>query len=153
MCQCGTSPSCLCQNIYISFICYKICSCINCLHTLKCNLLIFFCDGSVDGSKSGWVLFIRDYVFPDQYTGTEVSRRLPGNLSSTKAVLYGILEALHIVTTFVKNVFLFVDSQAALRSLISPAPTSYDIVKKCLSDISNIEERVPVSTSHGCPHM
>ena len=54
--------------------------------------------------------------------------------------MYGILEALNIVATFVKDFFLFVNSQAALSSLISLATTDCDIVNKCLSVIGNTEE-------------
>ena len=98
-----------------------------------------FCDGSVDGSKSACGLFIRDFVSPNQYTDTEVSRKLPAHLSSTRAELYGILEALHIVAPSLKDVFFFVDSQAALRGLLSPAAADCDLVTRCLRIISNIE--------------
>ena len=99
-----------------------------------------FCDGSVDGSKSGCGLFIRDYVSPVQYTDTEVSRRLPDHLSSTRAELYGILEALQHVASSLKDVFLFVDSQAALRGLLSPTAADCDLVTRCLKFISDLED-------------
>ncbi|MPC40068.1 hypothetical protein E2C01_033621 [Portunus trituberculatus] len=35
-----------------------------------------YCDGSVNGSRSGCGLFIRDYISASYYTNTEVSRRL-----------------------------------------------------------------------------
>jgi len=77
-----------------------------------------YCDGSVDGSKSGCGLFIRNYTSPTEYTDTEVSRRLPDHLSSTRAQLYAILEGLHIVLSLGKDVYFFVDSQGALRICI-----------------------------------
>ena len=98
-----------------------------------------FCDGSVDGSKSGCGVFIRDYVSPTQYTDTEVARRLPGCLSSTRAELYAILESLHAVMALQKDVYLFVDSQAALLELLSPFPTDCDLVNRCLNSIRALE--------------
>lgn len=61
-------------------------------------------------------------------------------LSSTRAELYGILEALHIVASSLKDVFFFVDSQAALRGLLSHAPADCDLVTRCLKIIGNIED-------------
>ena len=98
-----------------------------------------YCDGSVNGSKSGCGLFIRDYTSPSHYTDTEVSRRLPAHLSSTRAELYAVLEALHIVAPLYKDVYFFVDSQAALYALQSTSPTDCDIVNKCLDLIRALE--------------
>ncbi|MPC26238.1 hypothetical protein E2C01_019373 [Portunus trituberculatus] len=131
------SPNCLCQNISISLM-SKLPE-----YRLVQSVHIFFCGGSVDGSKSDCGLFILDYVFPTQYTDTQVCKRLPGHLSSTRAELYSILEVLHIATTSLKDVLLFVDSQAALRSHLSPGthtPTDCDIVNKCLSVIGSTEK-------------
>ncbi|MPC74816.1 hypothetical protein E2C01_069192 [Portunus trituberculatus] len=54
-------------------------------------------DGSINGSRSGCGLFIRDYISGNLYTDTKVSRCLPAHMSSTRAELYAVLEALHIV--------------------------------------------------------
>ncbi|MPC89586.1 hypothetical protein E2C01_084540 [Portunus trituberculatus] len=62
-----------------------------------------YCDESVNGSRSGCGLFIRDYISANLYTNTEVSRRLPAPMSSTKGELYAVLEALHIVAPLHKN--------------------------------------------------
>ncbi|MPC39408.1 hypothetical protein E2C01_032943 [Portunus trituberculatus] len=62
-----------------------------------------YCDGSVNGSRSGCGLFIRDYIFANLYTDTEVSRRLPAPMSSTRAELYAVQEVLHIVAPLHKN--------------------------------------------------
>ncbi|MPC21644.1 hypothetical protein E2C01_014637 [Portunus trituberculatus] len=76
-----------------------------------------YCDGSVNGSRSGCGLFIRDYFSASHYIGTEVSRRLPAHMSSTRAELYAVLEALHIVAPLHMNVYFFIDSQVALYAL------------------------------------
>ena len=95
-----------------------------------------FCDGSVNGSKSGCGLFIRDYSSPTEYTDTEVSKRLPDNLSSTRAKLYAILEALRITVALRKHVYLFVDNQSALYAFKSTSPTDCDLVNHCLRILS-----------------
>ncbi|MPC68144.1 hypothetical protein E2C01_062341 [Portunus trituberculatus] len=77
-----------------------------------------YCDGSVNG-RSRCRLFIRNYISANHYTDTEISRRLPAHMSSTKAELYAVLEALHIVAPLHKNVYFFDDSQAALYALQS----------------------------------
>ncbi|MPC82946.1 hypothetical protein E2C01_077635 [Portunus trituberculatus] len=78
-----------------------------------------YCDGSVNGSRSRCGLFIRDYISANHYTDTEVYRQLPAHMSSTRAELYAVLEALHIVVPLHKNIYFFVDSQAALYALQS----------------------------------
>ncbi|MPC40502.1 hypothetical protein E2C01_034062 [Portunus trituberculatus] len=77
-----------------------------------------YCDGSVKGSKSRRGLFICNYISANHYTDTEVSRLLPAHMSSTKAVL----EAVYIVAPLHKDVYSFVDSQAALYALQSISP-------------------------------
>ncbi|MPC59268.1 hypothetical protein E2C01_053284 [Portunus trituberculatus] len=81
-----------------------------------------YCDGSVNGSRSRCGLFMRDYIFPNHSTDTEVSRRFSAHMSSTRAELYAVLEALHIVAPLHMNVYLFVDSQAALYALQFTSP-------------------------------
>ncbi|MPC93567.1 hypothetical protein E2C01_088701 [Portunus trituberculatus] len=76
-----------------------------------------YCDGSVNGSRSECGLFIRDYISTNLYTDTEVSRRFPAHMSSTRAELYAVLEALHIVAPLHENVYFFIDSQAVLYVL------------------------------------
>ena len=98
-----------------------------------------YCDGSVDGSKSGCGLFIRNYTSSSEYTDTEVSKRLPDNLSSTRAELYAMLEGLQIVLPLGKDVYFFVDSQGALYSLLSPSPADCDLINKCLGVIDLLE--------------
>ena len=98
-----------------------------------------YCDGSVDGSKSGCGLFIHNYTSPSDYTDTEVSKRLPGNLSSTRAELYVILEGLQIVLPLGKDAYFFVDSQGALYSLLSPCPADGDLTNKCVGVIDLLE--------------
>ena len=98
-----------------------------------------YCDGSVDGSKSGCGLFIRNYTSPSDYTDTEVSKRLPDNLSSTRAELYAILEGLQIVLPLGKDAYFFVDSQGALYSLLSSCPADGDLINKCLGVIDLLE--------------
>ena len=95
-----------------------------------------YCDGSVNGSRSGCGLFIRDYISASLYTDTEVSRRLPAPMSSTRAELYAVLEALHIVAPLHNNVYFFIDSQAALYALQSTSPMDCDLVNKCLDPVS-----------------
>ncbi|MPC33230.1 hypothetical protein E2C01_026573 [Portunus trituberculatus] len=98
-----------------------------------------YCDGSVNGSRSGCGLFIRDYISANLYTDTEVSRRLPAHMSSTRAELYAVLEALHIVAPLHKNIYFFIDSQAALYALQSISPMDCDLVNKCLDLIHAVE--------------
>ncbi|KAK4321869.1 hypothetical protein Pmani_007332 [Petrolisthes manimaculis] len=104
------------------------------------QVIHIYCDGSVDGSKSGCGVFIRDYTTPDQYTDTEVTRRLPHHLSSTRAELYAILQALHTVIALNKDVYIFVDSQAALYELLSTSPCDCDLVNKCFVAIDGLEQ-------------
>ena len=93
-----------------------------------------YCDGSVNGSKSGCGLFIRDYSSITDFTDTQISKRLPNHLSSTRAELYAILEGLFITASLGrKNVYFFVDSQSAFHELISSSPTDCDIVNRCLA--------------------
>ncbi|XP_050725085.1 uncharacterized protein LOC127002873 [Eriocheir sinensis] len=99
----------------------------------------FFCDGSVNGSRTGCELFVRDYTSPSIYTDTEVSKRLPDSLSSTRAELHAILESLHITVALWKTVYLFDDSQSALYALLSSSPSDCDIVNRCLSALSLLE--------------
>lgn len=42
-----------------------------------------YCDGSVEGSKTGCGIFVRDYISQTEYTDYEVSNRLPAHISST----------------------------------------------------------------------
>ncbi|MPC19735.1 hypothetical protein E2C01_012661 [Portunus trituberculatus] len=86
-----------------------------------------YCDGSVNGSRSGCGLFIRDYISANHYTDTEVSRWLPAHMSSTRAELYAVLEAHHIVAPLHKNVYFFIDNQAALYALQSISPMDCDL--------------------------
>ncbi|MPD02221.1 hypothetical protein E2C01_097788 [Portunus trituberculatus] len=81
-----------------------------------------YCDGSVNSSRSGCGLFIRDYISANLYTNTEVSRQVLAPMSSTRAELYAVLEALHIVAPLHENVYFFIDSQAALYALQSTSP-------------------------------
>ncbi|KAK4312706.1 hypothetical protein Pmani_015891 [Petrolisthes manimaculis] len=104
------------------------------------QVIHIYCDGSVDGSKSGCGVLIRDYTTPDQYTDTEVTRRLPHHLSSTRAELYAILQALHTVIALNKDVYIFVDSQAALYELLSTSPCDCDLVNKCFVAIDGLEQ-------------
>ncbi|XP_063865392.1 uncharacterized protein LOC135103279 [Scylla paramamosain] len=97
-----------------------------------------YCDGSVSSSRSGCGLFIRDYISAIHYTDTEVSRRLPAHMSSTRAELYVVLEALRIVAPLSKDVF-FVDSKAVLYALQSTYPMDCDLVNKCLDLIHALE--------------
>ena len=98
-----------------------------------------YCDGSIDGSKSGCGVFIRSYNSPHDYTDLEISKRLPDHLSSTRAELYAILEGLRVVCPFGKDVFFFVDSQGALYELLSASPCDWDIVQQCLHAIDSLE--------------
>lgn len=98
-----------------------------------------YCDGSVDGSKSGCGLFIRDYITPNEYTDTAVSRRLSNNISSTRAELYAMLEALHITVALRKNIYIFTDSQSALQELRSSSPADCDLVNQCHCILSNFK--------------
>ena len=91
-----------------------------------------YCDGSVQGSKTGCGLFIRDYTSPTEYNDTKISKRLPDHLSSTRAELYAIFEALCVTVALGKPVYLFVDSQSALYELKSSSPVDCDIVNLCL---------------------
>ncbi|MPC88219.1 hypothetical protein E2C01_083117 [Portunus trituberculatus] len=90
-----------------------------------------YCDGSVNVSKSGCGLLIRDYISANLYTDTEVSRRLPAQMSSTRVELYAVLEALHIVVPLHKN--------AALYALQSTSPMDCDLVNNCLDLIHALE--------------
>lgn len=74
------------------------------------HALHFYCDGSIDGSKSGCGLFICNYTSHTEYTNNKVSRRLPDHLSSSTAELYAIFEGLHIILSFDKDVYFLVDS-------------------------------------------
>ncbi|MPC55892.1 hypothetical protein E2C01_049837 [Portunus trituberculatus] len=76
-----------------------------------------YCNGLVNGSRSRCGVFIQDYISANHYTDTEVFRRLPAHISSIRAELYVVLEALHIVVPLHKNYYFFVDSQAALYAL------------------------------------
>ncbi|MPC75106.1 hypothetical protein E2C01_069491 [Portunus trituberculatus] len=98
-----------------------------------------YCNGSVNGSISGCGLFIRDYISASHYTDTEVSRRLPTHMSSTRAKLYAVLLVPHIVAPLHKNVYLFTHSQAALNALQSTSPMDCDLVNKCLDLIHALE--------------
>ena len=84
-------------------------------------------------------MFVRDYTTPSEYTDIEVSKRLPDHLSSTRAELYAILEALQITVALRKPVYLFVDSQCALYALLSSTPSDCDLVNKCLRALSLLE--------------
>ncbi|MPC71197.1 hypothetical protein E2C01_065471 [Portunus trituberculatus] len=53
-------------------------------------------------------------------------------MSSTRAELCAVLEALHIVAPLHKNVYFFIDSQPALYALQSISPMDCDLVNKCL---------------------
>ncbi|MPC10208.1 hypothetical protein E2C01_002839 [Portunus trituberculatus] len=97
-----------------------------------------YCDGSVNGSRSGCGLFIRDYISANLYTDT----RFPDgalHTSSTRGELYAALEALHIVAPLHKNIYFFIDSQAALYVLQSTSPIDCDLVNKCLDLIHALE--------------
>lgn len=72
-----------------------------------------YCDGSIDGSKYGCGLFVRNYTFPAEYTKTEVSKRFPDYLSFTRAELYAVFEGLYIIIFGKKNF----DSQGTLYAL------------------------------------
>ncbi|MPC33495.1 hypothetical protein E2C01_026847 [Portunus trituberculatus] len=99
-----------------------------------------YCDRSVNSSRSGCGLIIGDYISTNHYTDTEVSRRLTARISSTRAELYAVLEALHIVAPLHMNVYFFVDSQAALYALQSTFPMDCDLVNKCLDLIHALED-------------
>ncbi|MPC61070.1 hypothetical protein E2C01_055133 [Portunus trituberculatus] len=60
-----------------------------------------YCDGSVNGSRSGCGLFIRDYISASHCTDTEVYL----HMSYTRAELYAVLEVLHIVAPLHKNIY------------------------------------------------
>ncbi|XP_063848254.1 uncharacterized protein LOC135093209 [Scylla paramamosain] len=87
-----------------------------------------YSDGSVNGSRTGSGLFIRDYNSANHFTDTEVSRRLPSHMSSTRAELYSLLEALHIVAPLHKDVYFYVGNQAALYALQSTSPMDCDLI-------------------------
>ncbi|MPC09908.1 hypothetical protein E2C01_002527 [Portunus trituberculatus] len=67
------------------------------------------------------------------------SWRLPAPMSSTRAELYAVLEALHIVAPLHENIYFFVDSQAALYALQSTSPMGCNLVTKCLDLIHALE--------------
>lgn len=78
--------------------------------------------------------------FPTQYTDMEAAKRLRGYLSSTRTETYdAILVILHSVAASRKDVYLFVDSQGALLEPVSPSPTDYDPVSKCLTIVRALE--------------
>ncbi|MPC72105.1 hypothetical protein E2C01_066398 [Portunus trituberculatus] len=60
-------------------------------------------------------------------------------MSSARAELYAVLEALHIVAPLHKNVYFFIDIQAALYVIQSTSPMDYDLVNKCLDLIHTLE--------------
>lgn len=99
-----------------------------------------YCDGSVEGSKTGCGVVIRDYSLTNEYTEYTISKRLPDNLSSTRAELYAILEGLHVVSGMGKNVYFFIDSQSALYELVSSSPADCDIVNRCLTVIHSMQK-------------
>ncbi|MPC57073.1 hypothetical protein E2C01_051045 [Portunus trituberculatus] len=98
-----------------------------------------YCDSTVNGSKYGYGLFIRDYISADDNTDTEASRWLSAHMSSTRAELHAVLEALHIVVLLYKDAYFFVDSQAALYALQSTFPMDCDLVNKCLDLINDLK--------------
>ncbi|MPC63811.1 hypothetical protein E2C01_057917 [Portunus trituberculatus] len=53
-------------------------------------------------------------------------------MSSTRAELYAVLEALHIVAPLHKDEYFFAVSQASLYALLSTFPMECDLVNKCL---------------------
>ncbi|MPC58047.1 hypothetical protein E2C01_052040 [Portunus trituberculatus] len=89
-------------------------------------------DGSVNGSRSGCGLFICDYISACHYTDTEVSRRLPVHMSSTRVELYAVLEAFRIVAPLHKISGCFVSSSIHL-------PMDCDLVNKCLDLMHALE--------------
>ncbi|MPC13547.1 hypothetical protein E2C01_006285 [Portunus trituberculatus] len=111
----------------------------NCPSTPHVQAIHAYCDGSVNGRRSGCGLFIHDYIFAIHYTDTEVSRQFPTHMSSTRPELYAVLEVLHIVAPFHKNVYFFIDSQAVMYALQPTSPMDCDLVNKCLDLIHALE--------------
>ena len=103
------------------------------------HVLHVYCDGSVEGSKTGCGVFIREFSSSGDYNDYEISKRLPNDLSSTRTELYAILEGLRAVSSMGKNVYFFVDSQSALYELLSSSPADCDIVNKCLNVLHAME--------------
>ncbi|MPC15076.1 hypothetical protein E2C01_007859 [Portunus trituberculatus] len=111
-----------------------------------------YCDGSVNGRRSRRGLFIRNYISASHYTDTEVSRQLPAHMSFTREELYAVPEVLHIVAPLHKDVYFFVDSQAALYALQSTSPMDCDLVNVLISSAPQ-RVLVPWSISSGYPIM
>ncbi|MPC32495.1 hypothetical protein E2C01_025806 [Portunus trituberculatus] len=105
----------------------------------KYYVIHVYCDGSINGTRSGFGLFICNYIFPNHYIDTEVPRQLPEHLSSTRAELYTVVEVLHIVAPLYKDVYFFVDSQTTLYALQSTSPMDYYFVNNCLGLIHTLE--------------
>ena len=90
-----------------------------------------YCDGSVEGTKTGCGLFVREHFSSQEFQDYEISKRLPNNLSSTRTELYATLEGLHAISNMGKNVYLFVASESALYELVCSSPADCDTVNTC----------------------
>lgn len=94
----------------------------------KDHSIHIYCDGSVNGKKSGSGIFVREYNTATNYRDTTYQHRLPDNISSTRAELYTILHALNLPHLSNKSIYLFIDSQSALRALNARQPADSDLI-------------------------
>ncbi|KAG0725031.1 Gag-Pol polyprotein [Chionoecetes opilio] len=113
------------------------CHMVDCLP--KDNAIHVFCDGSVsEDGRAGCGILMWDY---DGYQKCEstVTLRLSDGISSTQAELYGIYVALCRLQDKGKDVYIFVDSRAALGSLNSRRPVYVEIGSLCKTLMKSIK--------------